>query len=783
MTNKLEKVSFIVFIITILLAPLAFLPSVYAPLDMIKTFVIVTGVLLSSILYLISIFKTRSLYIPKHPLVTLSCVLMLSLLISTILSSSPLKSFLGQGFEIGTLSFILTLFVSGLLTVYLSYKNRDKILYVYGTVFISFVLVSFFQLIRFFFGSDILVFDVFHSSLLSVLGRLMDFGVMAGIIFIISYTALRFVLLKRLYRFVFISFICLAIFSMFIVDSPLIWGSMTIILAIIGFFEFHLIHQSSIFVRRIPFVTIIFIALSVLFTMNGSTITERVLGKLNISQTEVTLPWQYTLDITTGTIKNLPLFGAGSNRFATEYLKYKPLIINQTMYWNTEFAQGFGWIPTFAVTSGLIGLSLWIILILIFCGTGLKALKNSKDDLMKFIISSTFFSALFFWLMLFVYIPSHTILFFTFVFSGLFVAALIQEGNILLINIGAIQTSILRKFTPLVIVLAIVIAVLWLCFFLKKMVALSYFQSGIISLNMPNNTGLQKAEENFKKALAFDRADTYYQALSEVDIIKISLLATQLQAESQKSGKNPKTESVAQLTNLISEARGYIQLAIVYDPTNYYNYIAQSRISEIALSLQIPEAYEQVIMAYNNALKYNPNNPSLYLNMARIEASQNKLADAQRDIGFALQLKPNYLDAIFLLSQIQVNQGQIKDAITSVKVASQINPASPQIFFQLGFLYYNDKNYTLAIDTLNQAIKLDEQYANARYFLGLSYARVNKIADAIIQFEALSVSNPDNKEVALILSNLRSGRSPFTDAKAPLDSKPEQRKNLPIKGK
>jgi tetratricopeptide (TPR) repeat protein len=561
---------------------------------------------------------------------------------------------------------------------------------------------------------------------------------------------------------------------------------MSIVLTTIVFFEFYSSRVGAgiySFAKKIPVITVIFLVLSVLLTINSSTITGRVLGKLNIAQTEVSLPWQYTLDVATGTIKDAPLFGAGPNRFATEYLKYKPLIINQSIYWNIEFAQGFGWIPTFIVSSGLIGLLLWGILLVVFCSTGFRALKNSKDDLGRFILSATLFSALFLWIILIIHVPSHAILFLTFIITGLSIATLIHEGNINLINVGTTEIGILRKITPLILTVAIIAVIIWLCFFLKKIVALSYFQSGLSSLNLPNNEGLKKAEENFKRALSLDPIDTYYLALSEVDIIKISTFVTQLQAEFQKSGKNLDAESIAQLTSLIDEARGYTQAAVNFDPSNYYNYIAQSRISEVALSLQIPNAYDQTLLAYTNALKYNPYNPLLYLNIARIEASQNKLADAQRDIGFALQLKQNYLDAIFLLSQIQVNQGQIKEAITSVKIASQINPSNPLIYFQLGLLYYNDKNYTAAIDAFNQAVRLDEQYANARYFLGLSYARVNKISDAIIQFEALSVSNPDNQEVALILSNLRSGRSPFADARPPLDSNPEQRKNLPIKSR
>ena len=83
----------------------------------------------------------------------------------------------------------------------------------------------------------------------------------------------------------------------------------------------------------------------------------------------------------------------------------------------------------------------------------------------------------------------------------------------------------------------------------------------------------------------------------------------------------------------------------------------------------------------------------------------------------------------------------------------------------------------------SKAVELNDQYANAHYFLGLAYARLGKNAEAIAQFETIAKTNPENQEVSLILTNLKAGKSVFTDAKAPIDSKPEKRSTLPIKEK
>ncbi len=239
-------------------------------------------------------------------------------------------------------------------------------------------------------------------------------------------------------------------------------------------------------------------------------------------------------------------------------------------------------------------------------------------------------------------------------------------------------------------------------------------------------------------------------------------------------------QKIDAIVALIKDSVAYTKSAQQIDPTNYYNYLAEARISELGATLKLPNAYENTKNSYLNALQLNPYNPGIYVSLARVEASQNKLQEAQQYIGRALQLKQNYTEAIYFLSQLQVANNQLKDAIVSTQVAIQLNPNEPLLYFQLGLLEYNDKNYTAAIPVFEKAVSLNAQYANARYFLGLSYARMGRNADAIAQFEELAKTNVDNQEIIFILTNLKEGKSPFADAKPPIDNQPEKRKTLPV---
>ena len=780
--SRLEKISFITLLITIILASLAFIPSVYAPLEMVKNTVITFGILISSLLYFLSAFKNKSLYIPKHPIFIASCGIVISLIVSTLFSTNIWKSVFGQGFEIGTVSMILVLFLGTFLALNLTRNEKDRILYVYGAVLVSFAIITLFHIVRMIGGVDVLGFSIFKTTTSTIFGKWNDLAILSGVVFILSYLGLRFISLKSSFKILLTTVSVLSFVFAILVNSSLIWTMFLLTMVLIAIYEYRNTDSEvkgvSGVLKKLPVLTSIIVVVVALGLWKGGVVINPIINKLNIAQTEVNLPWQLSLDVATDTIKESPFFGAGPNRFGNQYLKFKPPVVNPTIFWNTEFGSGFGLIPTFVVTQGLVGIALWLAFIIIFIYSGFKALKKKTDNLSRFFVTSTFFSALFLWFITIVYVPSHSVLLLTFIFTGLFLSTLVNEGEVSVVDIGKDEISIVKKLTPVVLIVIFAICVIWTAAYTKKVLALGYFQGGISALNLPNGQGMSKAQDNFKKALAMDKNDTYYQALSEINILKISNLVQQIQSK-----QNTSQEILKEVATLTEEALKYTREAINTDPTNYYNYISEARISEVALTLQAPNAYENTRNSYMNALKYNPYSPLIYLNLARVDASQNKMTEAQRNIGAALQLKQNYLEAIFLLSQIQVSQGQIKDAITSVQVASQINNTNPLIFFQLGLLQYNDKNYQAAVDALNQAIKLDNQYANAQYFLGLSYARLNQYQDAIIQFENLTKTNPDNQEVAFILSNLRANKSPFQDAKPPIDSKPEKRKTLPIKSK
>jgi tetratricopeptide (TPR) repeat protein len=766
----LEKISFIILLVSIVLSPLVFLTTNYAPIDTAKNIVITFGILIAVIFYVISSIKARTLSFPKNAVTTSGLVVFITIIISALLSDNIQKSIIGQGFEVGTASFLCLLFISSLLVYKLVTKNKDRVMWVYVAITAAFIILSIFQIIRLFVDPSFLNFGVLTSATSTLIGKWYDFGIFAGIIFLLSFFSLRLLNMQKGMKFLLYVLFLLSLLILIIVNSLLIWFSIFIVIFGYGVYNFHKSKKS-----RISIFTIILLVVSLAFAVKGTDIAKVAGLQFNSETRELALPWQFTLDIASNTIKEKPFWGAGSNRFVNQYLINKPAVINSSDFWQLEFTNGFGFIPTFLVTGGTIGIIAWILFLIFFTRAGVVSLKrDTEESLTKFFSISTFLISSFLWLMMIVYSPTHVILFLTFVFTGLFISSIQNDKTIKIDS---------RNITLILSVITLLILIFWTLAYIKKTVSLHYFTNGIELLNSTDQLAIEKAEDKFKSALSWDKSDIYYQALAEIDIAKIQILAQQLQDQIKKDQKQPNQDSLQKLNSVIDEALQYSGNAILIDNTNYYNYISGARVSELALSLKINNAYESAKSFYSEALKYNPYNPSIYLSLARLEVSQGKFDQAQKYIGIALQIKQNYTEAIFLLSQIQVNNGQIKDAITSVQFAIQTQPNNSLLYFQLGLLQYNDKNYQGAVDALQKAIQINDQYANARYFLGLAYARLGKNPDAIIQFENLNSTNPENDEVKEILTNLKAGKSPFSDVKTPIDSKPEKRKTLPVKEK
>lgn len=359
----------------------------------------------------------------------------------------------------------------------------------------------------------------------------------------------------------------------------------------------------------------------------------------------------------------------------------------------------------------------------------------------------------------------------TFFFTGLFFASLYVSG---LHIVETRKFSISPKFgflSSLLLVSALVASLFLAYGLFHNSRSLWYFQKSFHALNTEKKTDLSK--DYIMKAIGSVPYDLYYRALSEIELVKLGEVINQ-------DPKVVKAEDVQkQFGDVLSNAIKAAMSAKNTDPSNYLNWLNLGRLYETvsASDLKIAGAYESGEISYNEALKRSPKNPSILVSLSRLSASQGDFTKAREYVLKAVQIKNNYLEAYFILSQIEVSANNIKGAIDAVTASSIIDPTNPATFFQLGLLKYNQKDWVGAVAALEKAVSIVSDYANAKYFLGLSYEAVGEREKAIKEFSELNISNPENEEVRVMLNNLKEGKPALTDTQ---NENPEKSENLPI---
>jgi len=103
-----ESAAFLVLLLAIFLLPIFFLPTLAAPFQFTKTFVLLEGVLVALLLLVVAKLKEGMLSIPANMTVASAWLIVIAYLLSALFASGSLSgSFIGQQLEVDTVVFVL----------------------------------------------------------------------------------------------------------------------------------------------------------------------------------------------------------------------------------------------------------------------------------------------------------------------------------------------------------------------------------------------------------------------------------------------------------------------------------------------------------------------------------------------------------------------------------------------------------------------------------------------------------------------------------------------------
>lgn len=772
-------------ILWILLAATFLLPVFFWPGDLIapefaKMILLEALVLIGTFFWAASRLREGNIEVPKSLLLLVSFLLVIQFVVAAIVSPAPLVSFIGSGYDMGTVNSFVILFLLMFIAATV-FSNRDRVVLLFGAFLASSTVVLLYHVLRQFIGPDFLDFGIFTSAVATPVGRWNDLAALLGGMVLLVLTTLYFFPKNKSFHIPSFFILLAGLCFLLIVNFTALWLILLVfvgMLVALSVYEGERDHRTK---RReaeasgashahkaahrripghLPFFATVFFLVALLYGSglsdlswgsNGATIANRVSTALGSTPySEVMLTPKFTYDIVKSTIAESPLFGTGPNRFASAYLKYKVNTINVTPFWDTTFEFGLGRVPTYFGTTGLIGMILWIIFVLLLFFKGRKTFALlAKDRVAAYLGVSLFLLSLYFWSLAIFYLPNITIFAFAFLFTGVLIAFLAGEGVLRRAQVrfdGESRLSV--ALTPIAIVVLVGVVASGVLLYRQTSSLILFREAQIASA--ANN--IADAEQALVRANALAERDIHLRALSSLALVKLQGLSSQDLSQEALA---------AQARQYIDDARGHAERAITLDPTNFENYLQLGGVFDTLGTFGIQNTAPFARENYNQALLLNPKSPRILFLLARVEFAAGDRAKTKEFLSKALAERPNFLEALSLFVELELQDNNFTAALNAVRAGVQAEPTNFVLHFALGYLNYLNGDRQGALTEFESAVILNPQYADAKYFLGLVYWQLDRKAEAIQQFTDVQTLNPDNKEVTAILANMKAGRDPF----------------------
>ncbi len=757
--SGLSRIPYWLFYLALFLIPLWALPYTISPVDLNKSYLAYFLVILAAVSYFGFSLRSGRVVIPKNLILILLAAFLASLTISSFSSQSGHVSFLGLGFEPATLSAFL-FYALALVLASLFFSSEDQVLRALVALFSSFVLLFLFQALHI--GGAKLFSWIGSDPTSNLFGSWNDFGIFSSFILLLSLILLNF--LPRSKLKIFLGFVFLfSLIAVVVVNFSLIWWLLAVLMIVFMAYLYSRPGAPKGFFR-LPFLTLLIALFFILVRPLASEFTN-VLG---IQFIEVRPSWSSTGQVIRSALGQNPAFGSGPNTFVYDWLKYRPLDISQTPFWQVRFSSGAGLLPSLVAGAGIVGAIFFLGFLLLFLWQGFKALVADGGTISALLVA-TFLGALYLWIFAAVYSVGFFILFFAFLFTGMFLGLAASEGLFASVNVSLFERSGVGFISALALVFLIVISVSWFYILAQKYYAAVVYGQSIQAASAGN---LDEAESKLARAIGLDGQDRYFRTATDIGLSRLSAIVNRKDL--------PLDEARTQFQNVLGTTIQNAQAAVNLNPAEPFNWVSLGRIYEAIVPFKVQGAPDASINAYAEALKRFPSNPELYLAQARVELMQNKLKEAKDFLLQAVAVKNDYVPAHFLLAQIEAQSGNSAEAIRRAETAvslSQLNDIGA--LFQLGLLYYQNQRYADARLVLERSITINPNYSNARYFLGLIYDKAGGREKALNEFQKILVLNPDNNEIRQIIQNLQSGQGALYKISPPSPA-PEKRSQPPV---
>ncbi|MFT5832110.1 MAG: tetratricopeptide (TPR) repeat protein [Candidatus Paceibacteria bacterium] len=752
----LLKAMRIVLVAFTFLLPVFFIPGLWGTLGFQKsllavacvTFVIIGGSLL--------ILRSRMTHTVLPLPLAVFLVFLGVALASTVASSDIGAALRGSVFEVQTFAFALLMF--GIMVVPLILQQSKRYMfYVCAALGSGLALLLVYVVTRILLG-PVLPFGSFFGTTQTPAGNLNDLALLSALTIILSIVAMLQLRLRTVSQAVLAGFAIPALLVLAVVNFLYVW-------LVVGFFSLlvllYLVSYDSLFEEssetshsmRNPVLLSLIGAVCLIsgsFVVAGDFMGERFATWFEIEYLEVRPSLIANIDIAQGVYSEDLFLGVGPNQFEQAWRGFKDPAINQTLFWNTDFIAGSGFVPTLFVTLGLLGGVAFVLFHLSYLWLGIRALlrPSNSDSFWYFAGVFSFVGAVFLWGMSYVYVPGATVMLLAALLTGLSLVAF-----------SDLQPDT-RKIIPLVtnqkrgfVVMAATIFSITGSMFVLFTVGEQYVAQASFNKAQQSAPSLAAIDQAALQAFSTYPDDRFLGVRARVALLEMNRLFAIAE---------PTETDQQRFVEVADLALRFAAAAIQSAPENpEYHAILAGIYNNYALA-GIEGALERSAESLAEAKRLDPKNPSYDFMSAQMSASRGDVDGARGSVTAALQQKPNFAQALLLLAELDIAAGDIPSAIEATRAILTLEPQNPARYYQLGILFAAAEQNENAVEAYSAAVSLDPNFANARYLRALLLIDLGQADQALDELRLVAETNVDNAQLLTLISSLESGDVPNT---------------------
>ena len=752
-----EKVGKWAVYAVIFLTPIFFLPFTQAQVEINKFIFVSIAVLVGLVAFFADVIEKRSVAYPKSLLSLAVLGVVAAYGVSTIFSIAPATSLYGNLTQPDSFLNIVIYALAFFLSFY--FLRREDIKMAGSAFLLSMAVLTVIGLLQVF---SVFVFPASfaRNSGFNPMGTVTGWGIFMALTIVMAAAAAFRKLrddLRTMRGKVILGSALLSAIGLIVLNFQFLWLSAAFLIIVIAAMRF--VSRDEFSVPLIMVIFALFLAL----------ISSRLpaMGSVPI---EIRPNVGATWTIAKGTLAGSRIVtGSGPSTFTIDFLKNRDAGLNSTNFWNVRFAQGHDFLLTELATVGVLGILSLLFLIFAFIRQVIGALESEEVGM---IVAAT----LFLLLSWFLYPGFLSEMIFIFIGFG-FMLSLSGARR----ELSFEHLPRLRAFGIFLGILVLTVATLAGIYGIgQKYAAAAYYGHAV---NLTNAGKVSAAIAPLNTAVGLEtNSDEYWRGASQIALL-------QARQSLQDSGGSVS----AQVQSFIVGAVAAAQKAASANQNDSINWNNLGSIYESLIPVA-KGADNFAEASYRKAAELDPQNPQAPVDVARIlimssdllrqsgasaDSWKAKLNDAEGMLNKSLALKGDYATPRFLLAQLYLREGNAGKAIARVEEIKTQDPFNAGLAFQLGLLYYQNNQIDQAQGEFGRAVAIDDNYSNARYFLGLIYDGKGQKPKALEQFQKIAKLNPGNAEVQRILDNLNAGRSALSSVSPPAPP-PEKRTDVPV---